>query len=675
MAHTAQKQQHLDSLQLLLVDANQAYLELTRKMLRFHDPSYGVDCAVNASECLQKAAEKNYDLILLTNDLPGMNGMELLHALHERNVAQPVVLMLEEGQENLALRALEAGALDYVIKNRGYLTALPYTIHKVIERSRLSRRSEETAARRDETRQRLRRGTILLDRRGRFLSANPDAESITAYGNEELLELALTDLMPRDCEWEFFKWLRLVDEQGAASPFKFLLSGKYGNAVPVQLSLTVQKDARREIAGYRGELREDLAALSAKDFSGNGKIDQAKLLDDLLTATSRSYDEPFNVLLSRVIDIFRQRFYFQRAALSMLDRRRGVFVNQVAGGAHADVFKHRKEAMEVPQEVINRIFGGRFRVKVVYSGQNQRAMENGGGLGILERRTQQRRPLSQWHTRDLVLVNLADSHQRSFGYVSLAEPLPGHFPVRDTFYNLEIFGRLVSQFIENYYHYAALERRTRRLKQMLVTNNIFKLELNLGELLREVVWSVKFSLDFDIVALGLISKRSRLLEIRAVAADDKQQALKILGVKIPQDDCAALLKKEYLIGKSYFIDREETALRQLKHIYHRPQIAQPSAEDWPAYGMLMVPIKSVRDKIIGFLMLDHPADQTRPAAETVRLLEMLANQLTVAMENRVLYVEAQTRAASARPVNGKTGPTQNALPSRRMKKFFHKLLG
>jgi len=675
MAHTAQKQQHLDSLQLLLVDSNQAYLELTRKMLRFHNPNSGVDFAASASECLQKAAEKNYDLILLTNDLPGTNGMDLLRALRDHNLVQPVVLMLEEGQENLALRALEAGALDYVIKNRGYLTALPYTIHKVIERFRLLRRREETTAWWDETRARPRRGTILLDRRGRFVSASADVESLTAYSENELVELTLTDLMPRDNEWEFFKWLRLVDEQGTVAPFNLVLSGKYGNAVAVQLRLTVQKDAQQEIAGYRGEFREDWAALPAKEFAGNGKIDQTQLVDDLLTATTRSFDEPFNVLLSRVIEIFQQRFYFQRAALSMLDRRRQVFVNQVAGGVSSEFIKTRKEATEVPQEVINRIFGGKFRVKVVYSGQDQRAMENGAGLGILERRTQQRRPPSQWHTRDLVLVNLADTHHRSFGYVSLAEPLPGRHPVRDTFHNLEIFGKLVSQFIENYYHYAALERRTRRLKQMLVTNNIFKLELNLGELLREVVWSVKFSLDFDIVSLGLISKRSQLLEMRAVAADDKQHALQILGVRISQEDCAALLKKEYLVSKSYFIDREEPALRPLKHVYHRLQVAQQNADDWPPYGVLMVPIKSVRGKIIGFLMLDNPADQARPAAETVRLLELLTNQLTVAMENRVLYVEAKSQATSAHHANGKAAPGREALSPRRIKNFFTKLLG
>lgn len=675
MAHTAEKQLHIDSLQLLLVDANQAYLELTRKMLRFHNPSYGVDFAANASECLQKAAEKKYDLILLTNDLPGMDGMELLHALHDRNITQPVVLMLEDGQENLALRALEAGALDYVIKNRGYLTALPHTIHKVIERFRLLRRGEEATARRDEIRQRSRRGTILIDRRGRFLSANADAESITAYNNEELLELTLTDLMPRDCEWEFFKWLHLVDEQGAVSPFKFLLSGKYGNAVSVQLSLSAQKDAREEITGYRGELRENSIGLPAKEFSGNGKIDQTQLLDELLTATNRSFEEPFNVLLSRVIEIFQQRFYFQRAALSMLDRRRQVFVNQAVAGVAADLIKNRKDAMEVPQEVISRIFGGRFRVKVVYSGQNQRTIENGAGLGILERRTQQRRPPSQWHTRDLVLVNLADSHHRSFGYVSLAEPLPGHLPARDTFHNLEIFGRLVSEFIENYYHYTALERRTRRLKQMLVTNNIFKLQLNLSELLREVVWSVKFSLDFDIVALGLVSKRSRLLEIRAVAAEDKQHALQMLRVKIGQDECAALLKKEYLISRSYFVDHEEPMLRALKHIYRRPQVEQPTGDDWPPYGLLMIPVKSSRGKIIGFLMLDNPADHARPSEETVRLLELLANQLTVAMENRVLYVEAKTQAMPSHVTNGKNGPAREAIPPRRIKTFFNKLLG
>jgi PAS domain S-box-containing protein len=660
-------------LQLLLVDANPAYFELTQKLLRFHHAGYAVDFASDAAECLQKVSEKTYDLILLTNDLPGISGLGLLDTLRDRGISQPAVLMLEEGQEELALRALEAGALDYVIKSRGYLTALPYTIQKVIERVRLLKQAEESARWQQGGGARRRRGTFLLDRRGRFLSASPDVEALTAYTEDELLELTLTDLMPREREWEFFKWLRLVDEHGTAAAFPVTLAGKYGQAQHVHLHLAPQKDARREITGYRGELREQVASPS-KALARNGKIDQVELLDELLAATSSSFNEPLSALLSRVAEISCRRFHFKRATMAMLDPQRRVFVNHLmAGFPSASATPAHKPPIEVPQEVISRIFGDRFKIKVVYSSQAQRDGDDHSVPVIPERRTQKRRAASRWHPRDLVLVNLSDARNRSFGYISLEEPQPGHVPVRDTFHNLELFGRLTSQFIQAHYHYAALERRTRRLKQMLVTNNIFKLQLSLSELLREVVWSVKFSLDFNVVMLGLLSRRSGMLEMRAVAADDKLNAMNILGVKIPQDECASLLKKEYLISRSYFIDREEPVLRPLKLLYHHERHPQRTADDWPPYGMLMVPIKSALGKIIGFLMLDNPADLARPAVETVRLLELLANQISVAMDNRVLYVEAKNRATAQSRRDG-TANGRAAAP-RRVRKLFSKLLG
>lgn len=667
MALSANKP-HTETLQLLLVDANPSYLELTRKMLRFHDAGYEVDFASRAAECLQKASEKAYDLVILANNLPGIDGLALLETLRGRGITQPVVLMLEEGQEDLALRALDAGALDYVVKTRGYLTALPFTIRKVIDRFRLLEHTKESFAAKNGEEARPRRGCFLLDRRGRFLSANADVEALTAYQEEELLELTLMDLIPREREWDFFQWLKTVDESGKTEGFPVVLSGKYGLAPRVHLTLTASKDACQEITGYRGEFRE--TALPHREIMRNSHIDQIELIDDLLAAVSTSLEEPLNVLLARIVEISCERFHFKRATLALLDRNRRAFVKQAMAGFQFEQMR-QKRTLEVPQEVISRVFADRYKIKVIYYSSGRRDDDDRRSPMIPERRTQKRRAASQWHQRDLVLVNLTNAQNRTFGYISLEEPLAGHTPARETFHNLEIFGRLVSQFIQNYYHYAALERRTRRLKQMLVTSNIFKLQLSLGELLREVVWSVKFSLDFNLVMLGVISRRSGMLEIKAVAGEDKIKAMQILGLKISLTDCAALLKKEYRCGKSYFIDKEEMALRPLKQIYYRPPYQQRSPDDWPWYGLLMVPLKSHLGKIIGFLMADNPVDLGRPAPETVRLLELLANQISVAMDNRVLYVEAKRQPPR---FNFASETEAYAVPSRGVKRLIDKFL-
>lgn len=640
-------QPRLQKLQLLLVDADPANLALTAKTLRLHDPGCSVDAAPRAEECLRKISEKTYDLILLAYDLPDINGLTLLETFRGRGLSQPVVVVLDAAEEELAQRVLEAGALDYLVKTRGYLSALPYAVRQLVARFRLDRRTAEprAATERGEARRRL--GYFLLDRRGRFLSANADVEALTAYKEEELLELTLTDLMPREHEWEFFQWLRTADERGEAEGFAVVLRGKYGQAPRVQVSLTAQKDASQEITGYRGEFRE-IEALPRRELARDGQIDQIELIDELLGAVSSSLEEPLNVLLSRVTEISCQRFYFKRASLALFDRHRRAYIKQAIAGYPYEHWRVR-QTLEVPEEVISRIFSDRFKIKVIYYHQNGR--DDGDRLGTMmpERRTQRRRAPSQWHQRDLVLVNLTNAQDRSFGYISLEEPLEGHIPVRETFHNLEIFGRLASQFIQQYFHFAAQERRTRRLKQMLVTSNIFKLQLSLGELLREVVWSVKFSLDFNLVMLGLISRRSGMLEIKAVASDDKIKAMQTLDFGMSLRDCAALLKNEYRSGKSYFIDREEPALRALKQIYHRPLSSPRAAENWPWYALLMMPLKSHLGKIIGFLMVDQPADAERPAPETIRLLELLANQISVAMDNRVLYLAARRDTPSPLP--------------------------
>ena len=48
--------------------------------------------------------------------LPGMNGLEFLHAIKRQNAALPVVVMTAFGSVETAVEAMKAGASDYVLK-------------------------------------------------------------------------------------------------------------------------------------------------------------------------------------------------------------------------------------------------------------------------------------------------------------------------------------------------------------------------------------------------------------------------------------------------------------------------------------------------------------------------------------------------------------------------------
>jgi two-component system, NtrC family, response regulator AtoC len=56
------------------------------------------------------------DAVVTDFSMPGMDGMDLLRAIRERDETLPVILLTAHGSERLAVRAIRAGAYEYVTK-------------------------------------------------------------------------------------------------------------------------------------------------------------------------------------------------------------------------------------------------------------------------------------------------------------------------------------------------------------------------------------------------------------------------------------------------------------------------------------------------------------------------------------------------------------------------------
>jgi len=65
---------------------------------------------------LKLLREASVDLVVTDLKLPGMNGLEFLHAIKRQNAALPVVVMTAFGSVETAVDAMKAGASDYVLK-------------------------------------------------------------------------------------------------------------------------------------------------------------------------------------------------------------------------------------------------------------------------------------------------------------------------------------------------------------------------------------------------------------------------------------------------------------------------------------------------------------------------------------------------------------------------------
>ncbi len=628
----------MTELAVLIAGTSSSYLEISRKMLRFHYDQCEVDFAHSGKECIDKATSKEYTLILFDYELGDMTGLEVIDGLKSQDVDSALIMLIEEGDEIKAVQALEKGATDYILKARGYLTALPFTLRSILQKAV----AESAEAEQEENGQQTRKseGYFILDRGGRILSANQDIQRITQFSEDELLELTITDLLPDDKEKPFFDWLNAVAKNGQSEkPLRTEVLNRRGERISLEMILTAIKDEHQNVLSYRGRIAREDGDLAVVPHA-NSVIDQLSMVNQICQIITCGYNEPLHVFLERLAESVCQVFRFQRSTIALLDRRRKVFVKQAMVG-YSSFPVSNDRGIEVPQEVITRVFGERFRVKVLYYNQDHRDTARYLNSKFPERRTQKRRPPTQWHHRDLVLVNLMNRDNQTFGYVSLDRPVSGFIPKREVFHNLELYGQLVSFAIENYYQFSTLEQRSRRLKQVLVTSNIFKLHLSLSELLKEVVWSIRFSLNFNLVTLGLISKRTGKLELKAVACEDKVKRTQLAGSRFPLKPLSELMRGEYNYGKSYFVMREEEVLKDFKSIYYGPQISGKLNGRWPKWALLLVPIKSREGKIIGALMADDPANGSLPSRDVINTLEIMANQVAVAIDNRILYVQTK----------------------------------
>src|SRR5512139_1017583 len=82
----------------------------------FAREGYEAEAATSAEEALPRIEERAFDVILTDIILPGVDGIELLERARQRDAAQIVVVMTAYATLDTAVRALRAGAYDYVIK-------------------------------------------------------------------------------------------------------------------------------------------------------------------------------------------------------------------------------------------------------------------------------------------------------------------------------------------------------------------------------------------------------------------------------------------------------------------------------------------------------------------------------------------------------------------------------
>ncbi|MGY2133066.1 response regulator [Hymenobacter sp. HD11105] len=124
-------------MKILLVEDEPKVAAFLQKGLT--EQQHTVEVAADGVTGLRRALAEPYDLLILDNLLPGLNGLEVCQQVRTQNTGVPILMLTALGETDDKIRGLDAGADDYLVK--------PFAFQELLARIRaLVRRRHESPA-------------------------------------------------------------------------------------------------------------------------------------------------------------------------------------------------------------------------------------------------------------------------------------------------------------------------------------------------------------------------------------------------------------------------------------------------------------------------------------------------------------------------------------------------
>jgi signal transduction histidine kinase len=127
---------------ILLIEDNPGDVDLVRLRLLESQPGLKVDCVPRLSDALASLDREPPSLVLLDLNLPDSRGADTFRKIRERAPNVPVVVLSSQDDEALAMKAVNHGVQDYLIKGDFTSKRLEQAMRYAVERQALVRSQE-----------------------------------------------------------------------------------------------------------------------------------------------------------------------------------------------------------------------------------------------------------------------------------------------------------------------------------------------------------------------------------------------------------------------------------------------------------------------------------------------------------------------------------------------------
>ena len=128
------------AVRVIVVDDDPIDLELTKRLLTGStDMSFQIETAQLPTDACRMVREQSYDVMLLDLNLPGSRGLATIETIRRENDQLPIVVMTGSSDQETALKALDHGAQEYLVKGQVTCGMLIGAVRNAMQRQQLLR--------------------------------------------------------------------------------------------------------------------------------------------------------------------------------------------------------------------------------------------------------------------------------------------------------------------------------------------------------------------------------------------------------------------------------------------------------------------------------------------------------------------------------------------------------
>ncbi len=183
--------------------------------------------------------------------------------------------------------------------------------------------------------------------------------------------------------------------------------------------------------------------------------------------------------------------------------------------------------------------------------------------------------------------------------------------------------------------------RAETLNQILEISNDLKKNRTLDDLFPSITSAVAKGLGFQQVVLSLYDRERNVFSPRAhFGLDDRWPDLRQRDV--PAEEITRHWTERNRVSKSFYV-RDRSAREAAPAVAAARKVVTAGEEGWHPGELLWIPLYA-GDRLLGCLSVDDPKNGETPTVETIRSLEIFANQAVAAIENARSYGEAREQS-------------------------------